>query len=144
MDCIIMKLLTIWELSFLHVLIGLYLGRCLFIYCFESAVIVNMKLGIQRKMLSRLVQSRTQFMGTKFGIFGGFGYTTWICNPILLDETGFGKSQVFLDLGCFEIVQRFGQRNIGQNSFEVRYISSSMQFEILNVFGFDPIIRLHP
>ena len=124
-----------------------YLDACLYTV-FKSEVIVNMKLGIQRKMLSRLVQSRTQFMGTKFGIFGGFGYTTWICNPILLDvwldETGFGKSQVFLDLGCFEIVQRFGQRNIGQNSFEVRYISSSMQFEILNVFGFDPIIRLHP
>ena len=106
-----------------------YLDACLYTV-FKSAVIVNMKLGIQRKMLSRLVQSRTQFMGTKFGIFGGFGYTTWICNPILLDETGFGKSQVFLDLGCFEIVQRFGQRNIGQNivsKFDTCQVQSSLK-----------------
>ena len=33
---------------------------------------------------------RTQFMGSEFGIFGGFG---WVCISVLVDEPGFGRVQ---------------------------------------------------
>ena len=38
----------------------------------------------------RLVMGRTQFMGSEFGIFGGFG---WDRSSVLVDESGFGRVQ---------------------------------------------------
>ena len=41
---------------------------------------------------------RTQFVGSEFGIFGGFG---WVRSSVLVGEPGFGRvlSLFFLDLG---------------------------------------------
>ena len=41
-----------------------------------------------------------EFVGLKFGIFGGFG---WVHNSILVDESGFEwvRSLVFPDFGLF-------------------------------------------
>ena len=52
----------------------------------------------------RLVKGRTLFIGSEFGIFGGFG---WVCSSVLVDEPGFGRvrSSVFTELNlclaCF-------------------------------------------
>ena len=35
-----------------------------------------------------LVLGQTQFIGSKFKIFGGFG---WVCSSFLIDELGFGR-----------------------------------------------------
>ena len=59
-----------------------------------------------------LVLGRTQFMGSKFGIFGGFG---WVRSLISAVEPGFGRvrNSVFPDLGL-------GSTYIWPNRFEVR------------------------
>ena len=106
-----------------------YLDACLYTV-FKSAVIVNMKLGIQTKMLSRLVLS--------LGFLEGYSGQVWVLRGSVIrywqtDKTGFAKSQVFLDLDCFKSVQKFSQKNFVQNNFEFRYMSSSKQFEILYV-----------
>ena len=50
-------------------------------------------------------------MGSKFGIFGGFG---WVRSSVLVDEPGFGRvrSSVFPDLGL-------GLAGFWPNRFEV-------------------------
>ena len=35
-----------------------------------------------------LVLGRTQFVGSEFGIFGGFG---WVCSSVLVGKPGFGR-----------------------------------------------------
>ena len=37
---------------------------------------------------SQLVLGRTQFVGSEFGIFGGFG---WVCSSVLVGKPGFGR-----------------------------------------------------
>ena len=37
---------------------------------------------------SQLVLGRTQFVGSEFGIFGGFG---WVRSSVLVGEPGFGR-----------------------------------------------------
>ena len=37
-----------------------------------------------------VVLGRTQFVGSEFGIFGGFG---WVCSSVLVGELGFGRVQ---------------------------------------------------
>ena len=89
---------------------------------------------------------RIQFVGSKFGIFGGFG---WVRSLILVDEPGFRRvqSSVFLDLGLGSAhfwPNRFEVRAFwrGSNGFEVQFwwtnlnsrefefrLSSSKQFE---------------
>ena len=54
----------------------------------------------------------TNFVGSEFGIFGGFG---WVCSSVLVDEPGFGRvrSLVFPDLGL-------GSTYFRAKKFEVR------------------------
>ena len=60
---------------------------------------------------SRVVLGRTQFVGSKFGIFGGFG---WVRSSIWVDEPGFRRvrSSVFPNLVL-------GLTYIWPNKFEV-------------------------
>ena len=60
----------------------------------------------------QLVLSQTQFVGSEFGIFGGF---EWVLSLILVDNPGFGRvqSSVFPDLGL-------GSAHFWPNRFEVQ------------------------
>ena len=60
----------------------------------------------------QLVLSQTQFVGSEFGIFGGFG---WVRSSVLVNEPGFGRvrSSVFPDFGL-------GSACFWPNRFEVR------------------------
>ena len=79
-----------------------------------------------------------QFMGSKFGIFGGFG---WVCSSVLVDEPGFRRvwssffsrfglgsthsGQTGMKFGLFGGVQmglKFGfwRMNLGSSEFEVQ------------------------
>ena len=63
---------------------------------------------------------RTQFVGLKFGIFGGFG---WVRSSILVDEPGFRRVRisVFPDLGL-------GLAHFWSNRFKVQAFWRGLKF----------------
>ena len=80
---------------------------------------------------------RIRFVGSKFGIFGGFG---WVRHLALADDPGFGRvrSSGFLDmsLGMAHFrLNRFEVRALS-NGFKVRFWQtnlSSSEFEVQHV-----------
>ena len=67
-----------------------------------------------------VVLGQTQFVGSEFGMFGGFG---WVCSSVLVGKLGFGRvrSLVFPDLGL-------GSAHFWPNMFEVRAFCRGSKF----------------
>ena len=78
---------------------------------FDQYLLCLIILSNKRAHAWRLVLGRTQFMSSKFAMFGGFW---WVCSSILVDEPGLRMvhSSVFSDLGL-------GSAHFWPNRFKV-------------------------
>ena len=94
---------------------------------------------------------QTQFVGSKFGICGGF---EWVRSSILVGEPRFGSVRISVcpDLGMFQVKQvrswgflegfevRFWWTNLGSGEYEVRPVKFKAHSKIV-IFGFDPTLQ---
>ena len=127
---------------------------------FVCVALQDLKSGTLIKIIKErpqiLVLGQTGFMGSEFGIFGGFW---WVCGSVLVGKPGFGRASRVRSSSQFEVFSKMfmycswvpgfvgfgwvcssvlvgkpGFERVGRSTFRVR---SSSKFVI---FGFNPTL----